>query len=459
MYRFGDSRARFYEAFSCDDVDSVHNDYQRHLLYLWMFPEIEQQKLVAWGTWAQATDGHVQEWLSNTGIPMDQPGGRVMGDTTSLYLLELYELWRNTGDGSLALAQWSSVQQAVKWMIENALGSDNYGLPQKVTTTYDHFGWQNSRSVVYNAHIYLTCLQAARAMAVGLANDAATVKSIDNALSIAEAALPKVFWSDVTQSFRATAEGNQTFTDSLYGQMLAHHNFGTFSYNNESQLWQHLDYEWQQNQDIYGMRVLSNPIQEDSIWMNGPPTWTYLQLSRITKPGTNLTAAFEPFKRMSENFRTRLRDQWNLRALTHTQTEGTALEHGAPREQGHYGFMMTDQYLLPLLSGVRADLEITEDQNDVGASTVNWRLLVDPVLYAPPFELPVLLAGFFGTISADAADQGVVALTLTAAFGSVELPPNSLVVCGQAANTNGWVNLTAGKSFQWKQSNYSHCGW
>lgn len=30
----------------------------------------------------------------------------------------------------------------------------------------------------------------------------------------------------------------------------------------------------------YGMRVLSSPIQEDSIWMNGPPTWTYLALAR-----------------------------------------------------------------------------------------------------------------------------------------------------------------------------------
>ena len=26
------------------------------------------------------------------------------------------------------------------------------------------------------------------------------------------------------------------------------------------------------------MRVLNDPVQEDSIWMNGPPTWTYLQV-------------------------------------------------------------------------------------------------------------------------------------------------------------------------------------
>ena len=47
--------------------------------------------------------------------------------------------------------------------------------------------------------------------------------------------------------------------------------------------------------------------------------------------------AVEPFKRMSENFRSRLRDQWNLRALTHTDGSAPnpettrAIELGAPR--------------------------------------------------------------------------------------------------------------------------------
>ena len=38
-------------------------------------------------------DGHVQESLAYVnGKPMDTPGGgRLMGDTTSLFLLELYE--------------------------------------------------------------------------------------------------------------------------------------------------------------------------------------------------------------------------------------------------------------------------------------------------------------------------------------------------------------------------------
>lgn len=111
---------------------------------------------------------------------------------------------------------------------------------------------------------------------------------------------------------------------------------------------------------ILGTRVLNDPVQEDSIWMNGQPIWTYLNLAL----GTPDEAAWEPLKRMSENFRMGLRDMWNLRALTHTDgyvapAETTRpIEQGAPREQGHYmyGFMLTDLYLLPLLSGQVPDL-------------------------------------------------------------------------------------------------------
>jgi non-lysosomal glucosylceramidase len=42
---YKDGRLREYEAWSCDDVDSVHNDYQRHLLYLWAYPEFEINKM------------------------------------------------------------------------------------------------------------------------------------------------------------------------------------------------------------------------------------------------------------------------------------------------------------------------------------------------------------------------------------------------------------------------------
>lgn len=231
--------------------------------------------------------------------------------------------------------------------------------------------------------------------------------------------------------------------------MLAHHNFGEFSYGNESQLWSHLAAEWEQNQDLYGMRVLSNPVQEDAVWMNGPPTWSYLQLARSASgrhSALSLEAALEPLKRMSENFRTRLRDPWNLRALTQTETAAVELERGAPREQGHYGFMLTDLYLLPLLSGLRADLARRDQE----------RVLELRPAFAPPFVLPVLLAGCEASLTAASAGGAQYRFRLSVLFGRLRLPAGGLRVCGEA-----WpeaVALVEDQELSWSQE-ASGCGW
>ena len=271
IMRFKDGRIREYEAWSCDDVDSVHNDYQRHLPYIWMVPEFERQKLTAWGTWAMMKDGHVAECLGSFGHgPMDVPTGRVMGDTTSLFVLELYELWRHTGDEAFVKPLYPSVQRAVAWMIANSAQGD-YNLPQRLQTTYDHFGFDRQRAVVYNAHIYLAAMQAASALAEHF-DDATTLAAVANATAHTKVALmdPVKLWNSTSNFFRATdaAGANQIFTDSLYGQMLSHHHFGNFTLP-DGILASHLRYEWARNEDTYGMRVLNDPIQEDSVWMCG----------------------------------------------------------------------------------------------------------------------------------------------------------------------------------------------
>ena len=156
---------------------------------------------------------------------------------------------------------------------------------------------------------------------------------------------------------------------------------------------------------------------------------------------------------MSENFRTRLRDPWNLRALTHTQTEGTELEHGAPREQGHYAFMLTDLYLLPLLSGVYVD------RAKPGADQT---LQIDP-MFAPPFTVPVLLAGCEASLrAATVAGGSGTQFTLRVAFGQLQLPAGSLRVCGVAHA--GAVDIVesddeALSALSWTQADVSGCKW
>ena len=75
----------------------------------------------AWSTFAQRPDGSIWESLGYTGKPMDMGGGRYMGDTTTLYLLEMYELYRYTGDKSFLHEQWGAAQNATQWIIKNAM--------------------------------------------------------------------------------------------------------------------------------------------------------------------------------------------------------------------------------------------------------------------------------------------------------------------------------------------------
>ena len=398
----------------------------------------------AWLTWAQAADGHVHETLAgfNHG-PLDVPGGRTMADTTSLVLLELYELWLHGAASTVVVAElWPSAVRALAWCVSNANGTDGYALPQHLTNTYDHFGFERRRTVAYNAFIYLAALRAARALAAHL-GDAPTAELARSALAAASAAIidPARLWNATGRFFRAHADdapdpasANQIMTDTLYGEMLAHHHFGNTTVP-EDYLTSHLAAEWAANQDTYGMRVLSSPVQEDSIWMNGPPTWSYLSLALAPAGGMDVDAALEPLRRMSENFRTRLKDMWNLRALTHTDGSlapvetNLTLERGVPREQGHYAFMMTDLHLYSLLAGQTTQLA-------AGVLALAPR-------FPPPYVLPVLAAGMEGALTSRAKGS----YSLEVSFGRLELPAGGLSVDGIACP--GPVRLGPGESVAW----------
>lgn len=116
------------------DLDSIHNDYQRHLMYLWLMPDFEAQKLRKWGS-GQAPDGHIPEFLGPFGVgPFDVPGGRIMGDTTTLWVVELFELWRSTGDAALLAELYPTAVLALGWLMGNAAP---LGLPERLYCTYD----------------------------------------------------------------------------------------------------------------------------------------------------------------------------------------------------------------------------------------------------------------------------------------------------------------------------------
>jgi glycogen debranching enzyme len=74
-----------------------------------------------------AADGHVNE---NPGFRPGQPGGgRVMGDTTTIWLLELLEVYQHTGELTLIESLWPQVQRAAAWQIASTA---EIGLPFKL---------------------------------------------------------------------------------------------------------------------------------------------------------------------------------------------------------------------------------------------------------------------------------------------------------------------------------------
>ena len=91
--------------------------------------------------------------------------------------------------------------------------------------------------------------------------------------------------------------------------------------------------------------------------------------------------------------------------------------------------MLTDLYLLPLLSGQSVDMP--------------KGLLKLAPKFAPPYVLPVLLAGVEASMECKSKGR----YTLYVAFGNLKLPAGGLSVDGIACHKD--VDLGAGQSISW----------
>ena len=86
----------------CVDVDSVHNDYQRHMPYALFFPELIKNVMTTGWAKLQQDDGMITESLSAgcMGVTgkLDGGGGRRMGDVSTIFVIEALELYEWTND-------------------------------------------------------------------------------------------------------------------------------------------------------------------------------------------------------------------------------------------------------------------------------------------------------------------------------------------------------------------------
>jgi len=435
MY-FSNGDWRQWEAYDCNDVDSVHNDHQRHLPYLLYFPQTEKTKMYAWAKY-QLTNGMIQESFTTgcTGStqPYDHPGGRQMGDVTTIFILETLEFYRWTNDRKFLDDMYPHVVAGLQWQLNV---SSKLGLPENLECTYDIPDMSQYPTTTFNSFMYLSALKACLELTT-IMNDSITFSKCYRAFNTAVSKINGLLWymdSDETGYFLAYTGGKgekAIFTDALYGQVLAF-TYGLGTLFDSTMMKKHLDSEVRLADTPYGLRMLTgrepltNP-QDNTIWMGASQDWSVLNLWL----NTDVDSALIQSRKGLNHVREILRDQWNVHGLYAGDGYGVG---GKPWVTSHYGFHMVLWHLPFALSGQYADLS-------KGILTFTPKV-------RSPFILPVLLPNTFGSIGTtrSTTDQKLI-FTFTLIIGNLNL--------GELSVNNiqypGTVNLTAGQSVQWNE--------
>jgi hypothetical protein len=80
---------RQYEAYDCPDLDSIHNDGERHIPYIMFLPDGTRSKLAAWAG-NQEPNGMLAEQILNT--HPDKPQGMLHCSSTKGCSISKYRL-------------------------------------------------------------------------------------------------------------------------------------------------------------------------------------------------------------------------------------------------------------------------------------------------------------------------------------------------------------------------------
>ena len=157
------------------------------------------QEVCANAGWGNIGCGNsTQNWCGFSVGMMDSGGGRIMGDVTSVFLLETYQVWRQQPDRGWLQSVWPSIIRAVHWQVDRSAA---IGLPAGVCTTYDYLEIARAPGQVssYSGFLYLVSLRAARELAqLMAAHDATGAAALLKTIAVAEpkaiAAIDNYLW-------------------------------------------------------------------------------------------------------------------------------------------------------------------------------------------------------------------------------------------------------------------------
>jgi hypothetical protein len=216
-----DGDFRQFESFSADDIDPVHIHLYRSFPTATFWPELERNLLEGYAR-AQLPTGYIRE---NPPFGGQTAEGRMMGDTSTAFVLAVLQLWQTGGAPLPWLRQiYPSVAAAVGWQLSQSI---KYGLPTRLQTSYDWFGFDTADLCSYNAFMHLAALRAAEALAA-VVGDRKAAAAASAGLARGTAALKRYLWRPATPAtagpsfFRASwsADGSlrdALLTDTLYG--------------------------------------------------------------------------------------------------------------------------------------------------------------------------------------------------------------------------------------------------
>lgn len=335
---FADGRWRQWEAYDCVNVDSVHNDGERHIPYIMLFPNSTRDKVRAWATIGQAANGMINEQLGcgcMAAVPkLDDACGRAMSDVSSMEIQYILEFLRWSNDTELLTELWPRVKKAAQWQISTAA---QYGVPTKLVATYDILGLDKYAYAAYNSVFHLLALSAAHdlAVAVGDTTFAATAKA---ALSRGQAAMDALSWNSKLGYYNSYAGGTALMSDTFYAQVLAYSSGLGDLLLNPQRLDQHNNATAHYNDSPFGFiiqtgRYPPSDWHDNSLWQMASPNWGSLMLHR----GADVDLALSQPAKSLGLWRDGLHDLWNVAGVA----GGVGLpQYGLPYITSHYGYAM-----------------------------------------------------------------------------------------------------------------------
>lgn len=417
---------RQWEAYDCVNVDSIHNDGERHIPYIMFMPETTRSKMYAWAE-TQQSDGMVPEQLAcgctgPIGRDLDKGCGRIMSDGSSMFIVYLLELYRWSGDAETLKRFWPVAKRAAEWHMASAAKE---GVPLHQCNTYDILNPTVHEQVSYNSAFHILAMRAAAVLAASpVIQDIAFANNCTTFLDRAQNALDKNQWQDRGNGqgyYSYSLEDNSSLmVDTFYPQVLAFTNGLGSLVTDLNKLQAHLRTEAEWNDGPYGLVVESTGYGRTlshGVWQMGSPDWATLN---INIGGMPVDEALAQPKKSLENWRTRMKDLWNIAGVA-DQTTGLA------SLTSHYGYFMTSWHVPLALSGQRANLP-------------EGVLSFDPKVEAP-WKLPMLLPGVVGSV----AGSETHCFTLVLTVGFLELSYLRVSDCVHA----GPAKLQVGEPVKW----------